>query len=334
VSLKERVGQHKHAIIGLSVVAVSLFGAIAPAAAASLPSIKLTSSTPSFGVGGVAKLKAVVKPVAPVTLTPSGNVTFKEGATTVGTANLSLVNTVMTAKLDVPGLAIGNHTFTATYNGDGNFTPNTSLPLTIVVTTVAKIDTTTTTTTSTPNVAPGQDVKLKAVVKQASGTNKPTGDVRFSEGATTYATVPLSLTGTTVETAKYTIIGGLSQGTHVITATYLGSQAFNGSNSTATVIVGKINTTCSLVANASTTEAGKTMLVLTVRPAAGVIESVNFFVDGSGAQPNNLSATGRSQYNVVFLVGTTHTARAVYAGDATYNGCTSATVNFTSMPLP
>jgi hypothetical protein len=329
VSLMDRMGKHKQAVIGIGVVAVSLFGAIAPAAAATLPRVTLSSSTPSIGVGGIAKLKAVVRPVAPVTLQPTGTVTFKEGTATAGTVTLALVGTVMTAKLELSTLAVGNHTFTATYNGNADFNPNTSLQVTIVVTPVAKGNTTTTASSSTPEVTPGQDVKLKAVVKQVSGTIKPTGTVTFTEGATTHATVTLVLVGT-VMTAKHTILGGLAVGTHVITATYSGSGSFNGSSSTTTVTVGKLSTTCTLTATPNATTPGKTALVLLVRPAAGVIESVNFYVDLSTAQPQDLTAAGRAQINVTFLVGTTHTARAVYGGDATYNGCTSATVGFTS----
>ena len=51
--------------------------------------------------------------------------------TCVVTANDSAF--ALTAKMDVPGLAIGDHDFTATYNGSATFASSTSLPLTVTV---------------------------------------------------------------------------------------------------------------------------------------------------------------------------------------------------------
>ena len=62
--------------------------------------------------------------------------------------------------------------------------PDTSLTTRIVVTAVPKANTTTTGSTTTPAVAPGEEVKLKAVVKPDHRPDKPTGTVTFSEGAT------------------------------------------------------------------------------------------------------------------------------------------------------
>jgi large repetitive protein len=328
VSLMERTGKHVKAVIGLGVVAVSLFGVIAPAAAATTPRITLTTSTPSVGIGGTAKLKATVKPVSPVTLQPTGTVTFKEGATVAGTVPLTLLNTVMTAKLDVTGLPVGNHTFTATYSGDANFTVNTSLPVTIVV---GKAPTTTTATSSTPNPTPGQDAKVKAVVKQTSGTVAPTGSVTFSEGATNYGTVPLALVGT-AETAKATI-SGLTLGSHTITATYSGSTTFNASSSTVTITVAKANTTCTLTATPGTTNPDRITMAVSVKPvlpATGVPTGVvTFIVDNltGSPVPVTLGTTGRAQFAQVLTPGP-HSVKVTYPGDTKFNSST-ATLNFT-----
>jgi hypothetical protein len=50
----------------------------------------LSSSTPTVGIGGITKLKAVIKPV-PGALKPTGRVTLREGTAISGTANLALV---------------------------------------------------------------------------------------------------------------------------------------------------------------------------------------------------------------------------------------------------
>jgi len=330
VSLRERTGKHMKAVIGLGVVAVSLFGVVAPAAAAATtPRITLTTSTPSVGVGGIAKLKATVKPVFPVTLQPTGTVTFREGTATGTTVTLASLNTVMTAKLDVPGLAVGNHTFTATYNGDVNFTVNTSLPVTIVV---GKGATTTTASTTTPNPTPGQDAKVKAVVKQSSGAVTPTGSVTFTEGATNYGTVPLALVGT-LETAKQTI-PGLALGSHTITATYSGSPTFTASSSTVTITVAKANTTCTLTATPGTTNPLRITIAVVVKPVApatGIPTGVvTFILDGltGSPVPVTLGTTGRAQFAQVLTAGA-HSVKVTYPGDTKFLAST-ATLNFTA----
>lgn len=346
MSLFDRMGHRRNAIIGAAVVGVSLVWAVAPASAAAASRTTLSTSTPSIGFGTIAKLKAVVKPTSG-TLLPTGSVTFREGTTATSPAvgpavTLATVNSVQTAKIDLPSLAIGTHTFIATYSGSTAFNASTSLTTTIVVSAVAKVGTTTTASTSTPNVAPGAEVKLKAVVKPVSGTVKPTGTVTFSEGATTLAAaVPLVLIGT-VETAKATL-PSLPTGTHVITATYSGSQGFNASTSPATpavtVTVGKINTTCTLTAKPSANDPLKTVMAITVKgtsgtviPTGGGLFSIDVGrADAQAPQAYALLATGRAQITYYFPApAAVHTVRATYDGDTAFNACTSAIVSFTA----
>jgi Bacterial Ig-like domain (group 3) len=305
-----------------------MFGAIGPASAVAPTNTKLTTSTPTVGIGGTAKLKAQVKPVSG-TLKPTGTVTFKEGATTAGTANLALVGTVQTAKLELTTLTAGSHTFTATYNGSTDFTTSTSLSITI---TVGKSTTTTTASTSTPAPTPGQDVKLKAVVKPESGAIKPTGSVTFKDGATTLGTVALALVGTT-ETAKLTVTGGLGLGSHTITASYGGSSTFEASNSSVNVTVAKGSTLSTLSVTPVTGNAGKSTIavaVTAVAPAKGVPSGlVTFVVDTQAPQVFSLTGAGKFQFTVTFAVGSTHTVKVTYGGDSLFNSST-ATMNFTS----
>jgi hypothetical protein len=319
------------ALLGVGVVAASTFGAIGPASAAAAPTnTKLTTSTPSIGIGGTAKLKAIVKPVTG-TAKPTGTVTFKEGTTTAGTGTLALVGTVQTAKLELTTLGAGSHTFVATYNGSTDFASSTSLSVTV---TVGKSATTTTASTSTPAPTPGQDVKLKAVVKPDSGTVKPTGSVTFKDGATTLGTVTLALVGTT-ETAKLTITGGLSLGKHTITATYAGSTTFNSSSGTVDVTVAKGSTLSTLSVTPVSGNPGKSTIAVTVTavaPAKGVPSGlVTFVVDTQAPQQFSLTGAGKAQFPVTFPPGSTHTVTVTYGGDALFNSNT-ATTNFTSQP--
>jgi hypothetical protein len=316
------------ALLAAAVVAASMFGGVGPASAAAPTNTKLSTSTPTVGIGGTAKLKAVVKP-ASGTAKPTGTVTFKEGATTAGTATLALVGTVQTAKLELTTLSTGSHTFVATYNGSTDFTTSTSLSVTI---TVGKSASTTTASTSTPAPTPGSDVKLKAVVKPESGSAKPTGSVTFKEGTTTLGTVALALVGTT-ETAKLVITGGLPLGSHTITATYGGSSTFDGSNSTVNVTVAKGSTVSALTITPVSGNPGKSTIaveVTAVAPAKGVPSGlVTFVVDTQASQVFSLTGAGKFQFAVTFAPGTTHTVKVTYGGDNLFNSST-ATKGFTS----
>jgi Big-like domain-containing protein len=301
-----------------------MFAGIGPASAAAAPTnTKLSTSTPTLGVGGTAKLKALVKPVSG-TLKPAGSVTFKEGATTVGTASLALVGTVQTAKLELTTLSAGSHTFTATYNGSTDFAASTSLNVTI---TVGKAATTTTASSSTPAPTPGQDIKLKAVVKPVSGAVKPTGSVTFKEGATTLGTATLALVGTT-ETAKVTVTGGLPLGSHTITASYAGSSTFDASTSTVTVTVAKASTLSTLSVTPVTANPGKSTIAVAVTPVApakGIASGlVTFVVDTQADQVFSLNTAGKCQFAVKFDPGTTHTVKVTYGGDSLFNGSTAS----------
>ena len=316
------------ALLGAGVVVASMFGVVGATSAASPTNTRLSTSTPTIGVGGTAKLKAQVRPVSG-TVQPTGTVTFKEGAVTLGTANLAPVATVQTAKLELTTLTAGTHTIIATYNGSTAFTGSTSLSISI---TVSKTTTTTTASTSTPAPSPGQDVKLKAVVKQTSGTIKPTGSVTFKEGATTLGTAALALVGTT-QTAKLTITGGLPLGTHTITATYAGSTAFVGSSSTVGLTVAKGSTLSALTVTPVTANPGKSTIavaVTAVAPATGVPSgNVIFVVDTQAPQEFSLNTVGKFQFTVTFATGSTHTVSVSYAGDTMFNAST-ASKNFTS----
>ncbi len=102
--------------------------------------------------------------------------------------NCSLLGTAAlsggTASLALSTLAVGTHTLTASYLGNGNYqasSASTSL-------TIAKRDSTTSLSANPTNGALGQTAALTATVSGSS----PTGQVRFSEGATVLGTANLS----------------------------------------------------------------------------------------------------------------------------------------------
>src|SRR5205814_373198 len=83
-----------------------------------------TASAPTllFGVDGLtvsAVVSAVVSVVPPGSGNPTGTVTFYDGATALGTADL--VSGAASLALGPTALAAGPHAIRAVYSGDGNF---------------------------------------------------------------------------------------------------------------------------------------------------------------------------------------------------------------------
>ncbi len=149
-------------------------------------------------------------------ITPSsatGSVTFKDGTTTLGTITVVKGQ----ASLSTSSLAVGSHSITAVYSGDGTFAGSTSQPITQ---TVNKANTTTLLTSSPNPSKRGQTVTFTATVSPSAAT----GTVQFLDGSTPLGTATLS-------NGQATFAAKLGLGTHSITAQYNGDNNYNGSTS-------------------------------------------------------------------------------------------------------
>ena len=156
---------------------------------------------------------------------PTGTVTVKEGATTLGTATLSATGTASVALPTT--LAAGAHALTATYNGDNTFDAKT----TNVTATVSKAASTT--TASAPKkVKRKKDFDVTVAVAAPGGT--PAGTVEVFDGA------KLLGTGTLVNgTVKITVTKNLKKGKHTLTVKYSGSANVAASQTTVDVKIKK-----------------------------------------------------------------------------------------------
>jgi YVTN family beta-propeller protein len=83
----------------------------------------LSASPDPSNFGQSVTLAATVAPVVPVAGTATGKVTFFDGSTTLGTSTLGSTDT---ATLTTSALAAGNHSLTASYSGDPNFSGSSS----------------------------------------------------------------------------------------------------------------------------------------------------------------------------------------------------------------
>jgi autotransporter-associated beta strand protein len=91
------------------------------------PTVALTSSVNPSVVGQPVVFTATVRPVPPATVTPTGTVTFRDGATTLGTVPLDASGQ---AAFTTSTLPLGPHMITAVYSGDSIYNSFTSAPLT------------------------------------------------------------------------------------------------------------------------------------------------------------------------------------------------------------
>ena len=141
--------------------------------------------------------------------TPTGTITFLDGAKTIGTGTLDGSGK---ATMSISSLVVGDHPITVNYGGDSNFKAVTSSPITQTVNAVAA----TVTVTSSINPSSfGQSVDFTATVTGAGAT--PTGTVVVADGATTLGTITLDASGKGVLTTA-TLTGG----SHSLLFTYSG----------------------------------------------------------------------------------------------------------------
>jgi len=161
--------------------------------------------------------------------TPTGTITFRDGATPLGVANVANRSAAFT----VSTLAAGAHTITAAYSGDALFLSSTSAPLTQTVNPVPPPPnpvSTTTTLTASPNPVPaGGSTTLKATVTATTpGAGTPIGTVTFVD---TVNGVTSPLGTATLSAGVATLTQSFTPGVHSIRATYNGSANFTGSTS-------------------------------------------------------------------------------------------------------
>jgi hypothetical protein len=170
----------------------------------------VTSSMPSSNYGQSVTFTAnVTGPDA----TPTGMVTFFDGATSIGSATLDGSGN---ATISTSLLTAGTHSITVQYAGDSNFSAVTSTAITQTVATVSA----TLTATSTVNPSTfGQSIDLDVTVTGSGAV--PTGTVVVTDSGTSIGTMTLDASGTAHLTTST-----LTVGSHSLTFTYSGDSNY------------------------------------------------------------------------------------------------------------
>jgi parallel beta-helix repeat protein len=157
--------------------------------------------------------------------TPTGSVTFYVNGTSFGTA---AIDSSGAATISTPPLTVGQTALLATYAGQGDFAPATSVEVLVLV----QADNLTMTLTSSPNPS-GFETPVTftaTVVSTSNGT--PTGDVQFTDNGNPLGSATLDANGV----AAF-VTSSLTVGTHLIVATYPGAVNWGGASASVTQVV-------------------------------------------------------------------------------------------------
>ena len=249
-----------------------------------------------------------------------GNGTTTDALSATRTSNLTSFVQAR-ARLTTSTLQVGTHAISTDYAGDtyhdGGVSPAISQT---IATSIVKINTTTTISPSATSVDVGSTVSFTATVQAASGS--PTGTVTFRDGTTVLGIVDLDAGQATFSTTA------LAVGTHAVSASYNGDTQFNTSQSASTNVTVKKITTSTTVANtpSSTVFGEAVVLTATVANAGSSVGTVTFYRGGSIPIGSAALSSGAAAIATTTLPVGTHAITAVFAGDATHAGSTSAAV--------
>jgi streptogramin lyase len=281
----------------------------------------LVSSLNPSNFGQSVTFTATVAPVAPGAGTPTGTVTFLDGAATLGTASLSLGSATFTTS----SLSAGLHAIAVSYAGDANFNSSTSSVVTQTVNQTV-VNTTTSVTSSLNPAVFGQTVAFTATVAPTSGSNTPVGSVTFKDGATTLGTANLSSGSATFSTSS------LAVGNHTITVVFAGSTNFNSSASSAiTATITKATSTTTATSSVNPSQLGQTVtFTATITPQfSGTATGTVTFLDGKNTLGTRTLSGGSATLSTTSLALGNHTITVSYAGDANFNSSVSAALTQT-----
>ena len=273
----------------------------------------ITSSASPSVLNQSVSFTVTVSAAAPGSGTPTGTVQFSIDGSKFGSA-VALAGGSATST-SISTLKLGNHTITASYSGDGNFTASTAPSFTQVV---SKDKTATSLVVTVNPSVYGQSISFTAsVVAVAPGTGTPTGSVTFSDGSTTLKTVRLTAGAATYTTTK------LVTGQHTITAAYNGSSTFAISTAAAlTQTVNQDHTSTVVTASADPSVYGRsvtfTATVSAAAPGSGTPTGSVTFMDGSTALGSATLSGGKARFKTTSLATGSQAITAVYGGDGNF----------------
>jgi hypothetical protein len=282
-------------------------------------SVTLTKSLVSTTFRQSLTLTATVNVRTPGGGKPTGTVTFKDGATVLGTTS---VNALRQATFTTSALGVGTRSLTAVYNGSNSFNTSTSAAVSHVV---LKANTTTTVTRTPTSSVFGQAITIKATIAGPSGTNFGGVWVTFKNGPTVLGTAIVNSENFASFTTASLPVGNAS-----LTAIYQGNTLFNPSTSAAVVHpVSAASTTTTVTLSSASRIMGQSVTisakVAPVAPGAGTPTGTVTFRDGTTVLgTGTLNTSGVATLSVYNLYAGTRSISAVYTATTQFKSSTSA----------
>jgi hypothetical protein len=254
--------------------------------------------------------------------TPRGTVQFLDnGSTVLGTATLGDGGQ---ASFTDGTLAVGPHSITALYPGDGLNSQSTSAPVPLTVSDASSA----TSLGVQPNPSnPGQNVMLIAVVKGQAGGATPTGSVTFSDGTTELKTVTLDQGAATYGTTALAI------GTHALTARYGGDSDYGVSTSlpVSQQVVQLASTTTTLTVSPPSPAYGDT-ITLTGMVTGPAPVPTGTLVFAEGTKILGSLTLPKTELQLTSLDAGMHSVVASYLGDSDHSISRSSSESVTVKP--
>jgi Bacterial Ig-like domain (group 3) len=274
-----------------------------------------TSANPA-PVGVSVTFTATVSVNPPGNGTPTGTVTFLNGANT-GTGTIDANGH---AVFSTSALAVGTYSITASYGADKDRNPSISAAVSQKIT----MDGATVALTSSANPAAlGANVTFTATVSSPSDAGTPTGSIAYADGTTTLGNVALTGGVATFSTSS------LAGGHHTITATYSGDVTYTGGaigSLVETITAAPTTTALAAMPNPAMLGSAITLQATVTSTVSGTPTGSVAFVDGTsslGTVP--LSGNTASLMTSSLPVGM-HSIHAAYSGDTNFASSVSPDV--------
>jgi hypothetical protein len=267
---------------------------------------------------------ATVTANSPGAGTPTGTVTFNDGGASIGSGTLSGGS----ATLSTSGLAVGTHTITVFYSGDGNFNGSNSSN---ILQTVAKDNTSASVTSSANPSVFGQMVTFTATVTaNLPGAGTPTGGtVLFNDGAVFLGSATLSGGTASFSTSALAVTTN-----HPINVIYQGDGNFSASGSNSIMqTVNQAGTSTAVTSSTNPTVFGQsttfTATVSASSPGSGTPTGTVEFDDSGVSIGSGTLSGGSATFSTSSLSVGNHTITASYSGDFNFSASTSAAITQT-----
>lgn len=230
--------------------------------------------------------------------TPTGTVTFKDGAATLGTGTLS----GGVATFSTSALAAGSHTISAVYSGSGNFNGSTSAGLTYSVNKAVLTFTADNKTKVYGEAVPALSYTVSDIAAFNSSVSGSPSVTTTATATSAPGTYPITITAGDLSSTNY---------------------SFVFANGILTINNGNTTTTVSSSLNPSTYGQSVTFTA-TVSSAQGTPAGTVTFKDGGATLGTGALSNGTATFATSTLSAGTHSIAASYGGYTGFNASTSA----------